>query len=132
MLTPPSLTPFDLNWPADSSQLTHVLYCVQPYSSAQCCSTVLYTTVLCCCIMLSRCELRAALKSHCELGGRLAVQRSVLKRKATGGPGAYGSPPPQERFCLCRGHSLDETVNIQPFNDECFHQLCRYTGKENA
>ena len=40
--------------------------------------------------------------------------------------------PPQERFCLCRGHSLDETVNIQPFNDECFHQLCRYTGKENA
>lgn len=96
VLTPPSLTPFDLNWPADSSQLTHVLYCVQPYSSAQYCSTVLYTTVLCCCIMLSRCELRAALKSHCELGCRRQASSTEISFKEEGHrrAGRVWQPPP--------------------------------------
>lgn len=56
-----------------------------------------------------------------------AVQRSVIKRKAAEPP-----HPRSASLSLQGPHSPDETVNIQPFNAECFHQLCRYTGKENA
>lgn len=41
-------------------------------------------------------------------------------------------PPthPRSSSVSAGGNSPDQTVNTQPFNDECFHQFCRFTGKE--
>lgn len=75
----------------------------------------------------------------CGCRRRLSSTEISYKRNAAGTvwhntpiPTYPPTHPRSASLSLQGPHSPDETVNIQPFNAESFHQLCRYTGKENA